>query len=91
MIISTIITESFPTLRKKKKKQVHTLTPKLWTALVQGGENDMNYDEPRMAAKNNSSKLSTTLFQEEEDNMAIPAPTSVAVNSINPIHIQFGI
>jgi hypothetical protein len=60
-------------------------------ALVQGGENDMNYDEPRMAAKNNRTKLSTTLFQEEEDNMAIPAPTSVAVNSINPIHIQFGI
>jgi hypothetical protein len=49
----------------------------------------MNYDEPRMTVKNNGSKLSTTLFEGGEDNMAISARTIVVVNSINLIHIQF--
>jgi hypothetical protein len=51
-------------------------------------QEDMNYGQPRMLANNNSSKLSTTLF-DREDNMAISAPTTAASNSINPIHIQY--
>jgi hypothetical protein len=48
----------------------------------------MNYGEPGTSANNNSSKLSTTLF-DGEDNMAISAPTTAASNSINHIHIQY--
>jgi hypothetical protein len=53
-------------------------------------QENMNYGEFRMTMKNNSSKLSVTLFEGGEDNMAIPAPTTSASKSINPIHIQFG-
>jgi hypothetical protein len=42
VIKSTIMIESFPTLRKKKKKHVPRPTPKLRTTLVQRGEIDMN-------------------------------------------------
>jgi hypothetical protein len=124
IIKSTIMIESFPTLRKKKK-HVPRPTPKPRTTLVQRGENDMNitlssnatsnsknsckdpnvpfhsisniaiqedmnYDEPRMTVKNNVSKLTTTLFEGGEDNMAISTPTTIAMTSINPIHIQLG-
>jgi hypothetical protein len=53
-------------------------------------QEDMNCGELVMAAKNNRSKLSTTVLEGREDKMAIPAPTTSASKSINPIHIQFG-
>jgi hypothetical protein len=59
MIKSTIMAESFPTLRKKKKKQVLTPAPKSRTTLVQGGENDMNITMPTTAASNSINPIHT--------------------------------
>jgi hypothetical protein len=90
MIISTIITESFPTLRKKKKKQVYTLTPKLWTALVQGGENDMNITMPTAAASNSSNPIhiqfgtfSVELKRDDENNIVPVVPCLIKIKGRN--------
>jgi hypothetical protein len=80
------------------KKKYHTATSKLKSrmALLQGEENDVTIsntsDElPTKEGPRIISKRRTVLLKGGEDIMTtISAPTTVAVNSINPIQIQFG-
>jgi hypothetical protein len=81
---------------RKKKKDPPMDTPKLRTALVQGEENDVTIsntsDEPPMKeGPRIISKPRMVLLKGGEDIMTtISASTTVVVNSINPIQIQFG-
>jgi hypothetical protein len=56
-----------------------------------GKKEDMNCGECNIAEGKYRLKARMNLFKGREDNMTtISAPTTAAVNSINPIHIQFG-
>jgi hypothetical protein len=85
MIKSTIMVESFLTLRKKKKKnQVPTETPKPRTVLVQKGENNMNITMPATAASNSINPIhvqfrtfSVELKRDDENNMVPFVPCSI--------------
>jgi hypothetical protein len=56
-----------------------------------GKQEDMNYGECRIVEGKDRLKARMNLFKEWEDNMTNISPlTTVAENSINPIHIQFG-
>jgi hypothetical protein len=95
MMETAIKVDIFPAVRKKKKDPpMDTLKPR--TALLQGEENDVTIsntsDEP--PTKEGPwiiSKPRTVLLKGGENIMTtISAPNTVAVNSINPIQIQFG-
>jgi hypothetical protein len=95
MMETTIKVGIFPSVRKKKKDPPMD-TPKPRTALLQGEENNVTIsnttDEPPMKeGPRIISKHRTVLLKGREDIMTtISAPTTVAMNSINPIQIQFG-
>jgi hypothetical protein len=80
----------------KKKYHTASCNPKLRMALLQGEENQVTIsntsdDPPTIEGPRIISKPRTVLLKGVEDIMTtISAPTTVIVNSINPIQIQFG-
>jgi hypothetical protein len=94
MIESAIKADSFAHV--KKKFHAATIKAKPGTALLQGEKNDVTMsntsdEPPTKEGPQIISKPRTMLLKGGEDiMMTILAPTTVAVNSINPIQIQFG-
>jgi hypothetical protein len=94
MLESGIKSEVFAPVKKKYKTATIKQKPRI--ALLQGEENNVTIlgtsDElPMKEAPQIISKPRTALLKVGEDNMTtISAPTIAVVNSINPIHIQFG-
>jgi hypothetical protein len=95
MMETAIKVDIFPAMRKKKKDPpMHN--PKQRTVLLQGEENDVTIsntsdelprkeEDPRIR-----SKPRTVLLKGGVDTMTtISAPTTVCMNSINPIQLQF--